>query len=229
MLLLGFDTATAVTTVALVRSGADGTDGVDRVDTVDTVLAERSHRDARRHGEVLPVQIDAVLSDADVRLSDVDAIAVGIGPGAFTGLRVGLATADALGLALAVPVHGANTLDVLAFATQRDDPFAIVTDARRREYFWSTYSSFDTCTSQPAVGTPDAARSALTGLDVVAPPGTPAIDGLHTHAGAAPSGSALCVLVLSRLAQERGTDRPEPMYLRRPDVMPSSAPKSVLS
>lgn len=220
MLLLGFDTATAVTTVALVRS---------TVGDVTVLLGERSHRDARRHGEVLPVEIDAVLGDAGVGPSDVDAIAVGVGPGAFTGLRVGLATADALGMALAVPVHGANTLDVLAFATQRRDPFAVVTDARRRELFWATYSSHDNRTSAPQVGTPDAARAALAGLDAVSPPGTPQIHGVAARECDAPSAVALCQLVLLRLADGQDTDRPEPMYLRRPDVMPASAPKSVLS
>ena len=220
MLLLGFDTATEVTTVALVRAGDDG---------VSHVLGERSHRDARRHGEVLPVQIDEILRDAEVGPSDVDAVAVGVGPGAYTGLRVGLATADALGLALAVPIHGASTHDVLAFATQRERPFAVVTDARRRELFWSTYRTFDSRLSPPQVGTPDAVRAALDGLDVVVPPGTPGIEGLHVRPGEAPSAVALCRLVLSRLADGQVTDRPEPIYLRRPDVMPAAPPKSVLS
>ena len=220
MLLLGFDTATAVTTVGLVRSGVDG---------VNEILGERSHRDPRRHGEVLPVQIADVLRRAGATPSDLDAIAVGIGPGAFTGLRVGLATAEALGLALQIPVYGASTLDVLAFATKRAQPFGVVTDARRRELFWATYDRFDGRGSEPAVGAPESARSALAGLDVVCPPGTPEVDGVHTQAGEEPSAVALCLLVLRRLAAGSGNDLPAPLYLRRPDVMPATAPKSVLS
>ena len=220
MLLLGLDTATAVTTVALVQwaSGAD-----------IQVLGELSHVDPRRHGEVLPVQIDQVLSEAGVKPADLDAVAVGIGPGAFTGLRVGLATAQTLGQALQVPVHGMSTLYVLAFATGRDEPFAVVTDARRREFFWATYSRHDARATTPSVGTPAAAREALAGMTVICPPGTPAIEGLQLLEGEVPSASALCRLVLARLERGEPPDAPVPLYLRRPDVTPSSGPKSVLA
>jgi tRNA threonylcarbamoyladenosine biosynthesis protein TsaB len=220
VLLLGLDTATAVTTVALARwvPGAP-----------PEVLGELSHRDPRRHGEVLPVQIDQVLRGAGVRPKELDAVAVGIGPGAFTGLRVGLATAQAMGLALQIPVHGVSTLDVLAFATDRDQPFAVVTDARRRELFWATYRRHDARLSAPTVGTPAAAREVLTGMTVIGPPGTPAIDGLDLVEGGEPSGSALCRLVQSRLEQGQEVEPPIPLYLRRPDVSPASGPKSVLT
>lgn len=220
MLLLGLDTATAVTTVALTRSAPSmGSD----------VLAERSHLDPRRHGEVLPVQIDEVLRQAEVAAGDVDAVAVGIGPGAFTGLRVGLATARALGLALDIPVYGVSTLDVIAYATGRDADFAVVTDARRREYFWATYSQCDVQFSDPAVGTPAEAREALRHLPVLGPPGTPSIDGLEIVHTDHPSGAALCQLVIARLQRGQPLEMPAPLYLRRPDVTLSSGPKSVLS
>lgn len=220
MLLLGLDTATAATTVALVRSGS----GVP-----DEVLAQRSHVDPRRHGEVLPVQINEVLHAAHMTPTDLDAIAVGIGPGAFTGLRVGLATAQALGQALQIPVHGVCTLDVLAYDTGRTEGFAIVTDARRREFFWATYAGHESRSTAPIVGSPAVARNALLGLTVICPQGTPAIDGLNPVIGARPSASALCRLVLARLARGEALDGPVPLYLRRPDVTPSSGPKSVLS
>ncbi|MCZ3388749.1 MAG: tRNA (adenosine(37)-N6)-threonylcarbamoyltransferase complex dimerization subunit type 1 TsaB [Actinomycetia bacterium] len=220
MLLLGLDTATAVTTVALVRSGSGAP---------DEVLGERSHVEPRRHGEVLPVQINEVLHTARVAPADLDAIAVGIGPGAFTGLRVGLATAQALGQALQIPVHGVSTLDVLAYDTGRHDGFAVATDARRREFFWATYTGHDSRSTAPAVGSASVARNALLGLTVICPPGTPVIDGLDPVAGDQPSGSALCQLVLARLAGGEVLDRPVPLYLRRPDGTPSSGPKSVLS
>lgn len=220
MLLLGLDTATAVTTVALVRS-APGTD-------VD-LLGERSHLDPRRHGEILPVQIDEVLRESGVTPGDLDAIAVGIGPGAFTGLRVGLATAQTLGQALGIPVHGVSTLDVLAFATGWSDPFAVVTDARRREVFWATYSAHDAPLTAPAVGAPAAVREALSGWTAVGPAGTPAIDGLDLVVGDDPRGSALCRLVLTRIGGGELLEAPAPLYLRVPDVTLSSGPKSVLS
>jgi tRNA threonylcarbamoyladenosine biosynthesis protein TsaB len=220
VLLLGLDTATAVTTVALVQSGP----GAE-----PAVLGERSHVDPRRHGEVLPVQIEDVLHAADVTPADLDAVAVGIGPGAFTGLRVGLATAQTLGQALQIPVHGVSTLDVLAYDTGRHEEFAVITDARRREYFWATYAGHTSRSTEPTVGSATVARAALAGLSVVCPPGTPAIDGIDPVVGGQPSASALCRLVLARLGRGDPMGGPEPLYLRRPDVTPSSGPKSVLS
>ncbi|WP_037667296.1 tRNA (adenosine(37)-N6)-threonylcarbamoyltransferase complex dimerization subunit type 1 TsaB, partial [Streptomyces lividans] len=92
MLLLALDTATPAVTVAL----HDGTD----------VIASSSQVDARRHGELLLPAVDRVLAEAGLRLDAVTAVVAGIGPGPYTGLRVGLMTADAFGLALGVPVHG---------------------------------------------------------------------------------------------------------------------------
>ncbi|WP_063791455.1 tRNA (adenosine(37)-N6)-threonylcarbamoyltransferase complex dimerization subunit type 1 TsaB, partial [Streptomyces torulosus] len=97
MLLLALDTATPAVTVAL----HDGTD----------VVAASSQVDARRHGELLLPAVDRVLAEAGARLDAVTAIVVGTGPGPYTGLRVGLMTADTFGLALGVPVHGLCTLD----------------------------------------------------------------------------------------------------------------------
>ena len=220
MLLLGLDTATAVTTVGLVRSSAGA--GVE-------VLGERSHADPRRHGEVLPVQIDEVLRASGVQPSDLDAVATGTGPGAFTGLRVGLATGKAIGLVLDIPVFGLSTLDALAFATGREEPFAVVTDARRKEYFWATYERFDVRAAEPAVGTPQAVRQALGGIPAVCPPDTPAIEGLSLTPGGPPSAIGLCRAVLAKQAAGEPLDPPAPRYLRQPDVMPAAAPKSVLS
>lgn len=220
MLLLGLDTATAVTTVALMRSVTHA---------APEVLGERSHLDPRGHGEVLPVQIDEVLRAAGAVPADLDAIAVGRGPGAFTGLRVGLATAQAMGQALRIPVYGASTLDVVAYGTGRDEPFAVATDARRREFFWATYSRFDARSSPPTVGSPTAAHDALSGMTVICPPGTPMIDGLVAAEGGHPTGSSLGRLVLSRLERGQPLDAPTPLYLRRPDATPASGHKSVLA
>ncbi len=175
------------------------------------------------------MQIEQVLRLAGVTPDELDAIAVGVGPGAFTGLRVGLATAQTLGHALQIPVHGMSTLDVLAFATGRDEPFAVITDARRREYFWATYSRHDARATTPTVGTPATACVELAGLTVMGPPGTPAIEGLEVLEGDEPSGAALCGLVLARLDRGQPLDDPTPLYLRRPDVTPSVGPKSVLA
>ncbi len=219
MLILGLDTATAVTTVALAEIEGGRC----------SVLVERDHVDPRRHGEVLPVQIDAVLADAGVEPNELGLLAVGTGPGAFTGLRVGLATAGAMGLALGIPVHGVCTLDTLAWATGRAAPFAVATDARRRELFWALYDDAATRRGQPMVGAAEAAAEAARGLAVVVPSGTPLVEAFDdvVEAGG-PRAAALCALVSHRMALGLVAEPAYPRYLRRPDVTPSSGPKSVL-
>jgi tRNA threonylcarbamoyladenosine biosynthesis protein TsaB len=113
MLILAFDTATDVATSALVSDGE--------------VVGERASR-----AVTLLEDIDALLRQASAHTADVDALAVGIGPGSFTGVRVGLATARGLALALDVPVAGVSTLAALAAGAPGALP---VVDARRKEVF----------------------------------------------------------------------------------------------
>jgi len=113
MLILAFDTATDVATSALVSDGE--------------VLGERLSR-----AVTLLEDVDALLRQAGARTADVEALAVGIGPGSFTGVRIGLATARGLALALGVPVAGVSTLDALAAGAPGAVP---VVDARRHEVF----------------------------------------------------------------------------------------------
>jgi tRNA threonylcarbamoyladenosine biosynthesis protein TsaB len=116
MLILAFDTATEIATSALVADGE--------------VLGERVSR-----AVTLLEDVDALLRQGGAHAREVDAIAVGVGPGSFTGVRVGLATARGLALALDVPVAGVSTLDALAAGAPGAMP---VIDARRREVFVGT-------------------------------------------------------------------------------------------
>jgi len=113
MLILAFDTATDVATSALVDSGE--------------VLGERTSR-----AVTLLEDVDALLRQSGTRTRDVEALAVGIGPGSFTGVRIGVSTARGLALALGIPVAGVSTLDALAAGAPGAVP---VIDARRREVF----------------------------------------------------------------------------------------------
>jgi tRNA threonylcarbamoyladenosine biosynthesis protein TsaB len=113
MLILAFDMATSVVTSALVRDGE--------------ALAER----VSRPRSVLE-DIDTLLREGNVKPEQVDALAVGIGPGSFTGVRIGLATARALAFALDLPVAGVSTLDALAAGAPDAVP---VIDAKRGEVF----------------------------------------------------------------------------------------------
>jgi tRNA threonylcarbamoyladenosine biosynthesis protein TsaB len=140
VLLLAFDTATPAITVAL-HDGA-------------SVLATSTVVGAMRHGELLAPGITAVLDEVGADRSDLTEIAVGVGPGPFTGLRVGVTTARTLGHVLDIPVRGVCTLDVLAAAAEVDGPFLVATDARRKEVYWARYADRHTRVDGPHVDRP---------------------------------------------------------------------------
>jgi tRNA threonylcarbamoyl adenosine modification protein YeaZ len=149
---------------------------------------------------------------------------VGVGPGPYTGLRVGLATAETFAFALDVPVHGLCTLDALAYATELDGPFAVATDARRKEVYWARYDDARTRTTEPAVDRPAEIAASLAGLPVAGagallyPEAFPdARDPEHVSA------AALASLAAEKLAAGGGAGGagflpPLPLYLRRPDA-----------
>ena len=126
MLLLAIDTSGPAVTAAL----SDGT----------AVLAAVHHDDPRRHAELLAPAIQTVLAEAGRSRTDLTDVVVGVGPGPFTGLRVGVVTARVLGAALGVAVHGVCSLDALAAAAPAGlAAFLVATDARRREVHWARY------------------------------------------------------------------------------------------
>lgn len=205
VLLLAFDTATPAVTVAL----TDGT----------SVLAERTSVDARRHGELLAPAAAAVLADAGVSVSALTGVAVGVGPGPFTGLRVGVVTALTLGSALGIPVLGVCSLDAVAAAVAVEGPFAVATDARRREVYHATYDDSGRRRSGPAVlrpadlgdrrDLPTAGEGPLLYPEEFAHPVEPRL----------PGAGALALLAAARLrAGGDGLLAPVPLYLRRPDA-----------
>ena len=212
-MLLALDTATPAVTVAL----ADG----------DRLLAERTTVDARRHGELLAPAIDAVLAEAGVDRTALTAIAVGVGPGPFTGLRVGLVTARTLGAVLGIPVLGVCTLDVLALGSGLDGEFRVVTDARR--------------TRGALGGVPRstrATRCASTGRTSRRPPtrrttGRRSVPAPSCTPTRSPATARRCTRAPRTsprwVARGLPTVAPDPLYLRRPDAAEPGARKSVLS
>lgn len=225
MLLLALDTATPAVTVAL----HDGT----------RVLAEATEHDPRRHGELLAPGMDRVLAAAGASRRDLTDVAVGTGPGPFTGLRVGLVTARVLALALGLGLHGVCTLDALAAraliegADGLDDGFVVATDARRREVYWAAYEGTAGLVAQvrriegPHVNRADDVRRR--GWPVVGRGAElyPAALG-PAYGPLDPSAAALATLVAQGLAVGQRFDDLEPRYLRRPDVSEPGARKSVL-
>ena len=145
MLILGIETATD-------RVGC-------AIGSHEGVRALHEVTGGRRHAETLAPSIEFVCRQADVALSELGCIAVDIGPGLFTGMRVGIATAKAMAHALRIPVIGIASLDLLAFPLRHTDRMIVaVIDARRGEVYHARYRQAPgglQRLSDPVVGTPE--------------------------------------------------------------------------
>lgn len=199
-IVLAIDTATPAVTAGIVRVG----------ETVE-VLAEVVTLDARAHAECLTPNVFAALADCSLTMADLTGVVVGCGPGPFTGLRVGMATAAAYGHALDVPVHGVCSLDAIGGLTDGD--VLVVTDARRREVYWARYRDGE------RVDGPDVSAA----TDVPVGPAQ-AVAGSPEHANLFDLPRAAATFPTSAGLVAAVTDwdgEPEPlvpMYLRRPDA-----------
>jgi tRNA threonylcarbamoyladenosine biosynthesis protein TsaB len=207
--LLAFDTATPHVTVAL----HDGS----------SVVAEFEPEESMRHGEMLAPGIDRVLADAGATAADLTAVAVGVGPGPFTGLRVGLVTARTLAFVRGIPVHGVCSLDVLA-ASAIDaglEEFVVATDARRKEVYLASYAG-GRRVEGPAVVKP---LDAATDLPVVGRGALLYPESFPRAAGPEyPRAAVLCDVVRRERFELL---EPNPLYLRRPDAAEPGKPKRV--
>ncbi|MET9416992.1 tRNA (adenosine(37)-N6)-threonylcarbamoyltransferase complex dimerization subunit type 1 TsaB [Streptomyces klenkii] len=210
MLLLALDTATPAVTVAL----HDG----------DKVVAESRQVDARRHGELLLPSVDRVLREAGHKLDAVTDIVVGVGPGPYTGLRVGIVTAATFGAALGVPVRGLCSLDGIAYAAGQaglEGEFVVATDARRKEVYWARYADARTRVTEPAVDRPADLTEKLAGLTVIGAGAVLYADAFTDVRADMPehqSAGALASLAAERLRTGGEFLPDQPLYLRRPDA-----------
>lgn len=203
-IVLAIDTATPAVTAGVVRRGPDGVE----------VLGERVTVDPRAHSERLTPNVLGAVADAGLTMADLHAVVVGCGPGPFTGLRVGMATAAAYGHALDIPVFGVCSLDAIGVDTAGE--VLVVTDARRREVYWARYRD-GMRVEGPAVDAPK---------DVACDTG--AVAGSVEHAAlfdlprlgpTVPTASGLV-----RVADVDAPPAPLiPLYLRRPDAKPAAA------
>jgi tRNA threonylcarbamoyl adenosine modification protein YeaZ len=203
--ILAIDTATPAVTAGVIRRDGDGID----------VLAERVTVDARAHAEQLTPNVVAALANAGITVDDLDAVVVGCGPGPFTGLRVGMATAAAYGHALGIPVRGVCSLDAIGVDTAGD--VLVVTDARRREVYWARYRD-GLRVDGPAV---NAAADVPVGAEAVAgSPDHTALFDLPRQPAVYPTAIGL----VRAVADWTGEPAPLiPLYLRRPDAKPQPA------
>jgi tRNA threonylcarbamoyl adenosine modification protein YeaZ len=214
--VLVVDTSTPAVTAALVRVHAAPAGGVE-------LLAERRAVDSRAHGELLAPGITAVLTEAGISPADLTAIVAGLGPGPFTGLRVGLVTAAAMGHALSIPTYGVCSLDGIGARTKGTALAA--TDARRKEIYWAAYEDGVRITD-PAVSRPADVAQYLDarGIAVTEAAG----DGARLYAGVLPmpvrddllypAPQALAEIAAARVRTGAPGETLTPLYLRRPDA-----------
>lgn len=212
-MLLAFDTATPLVSVAL----HDG----------DRVVVEHSSEQPMKHGEHLAPLIARALEDAGIVRQDLTAIAVGVGPGPFTGLRVGVVTARTLGFVLDIPVYGVCSLDAVALEAvgtgAAAGSFLVATDARRKEVYLASYDVDGARLEGPVVTKP--ADVATTAEVAGAGPGLYPEAFPHAIAPDRPSAGWMAHGVTAEMVELLD---PEPLYLRRPDAV-AGAPRKPVS
>lgn len=212
MIVLALDTAGVDCAAALYDSGRD------------TVLGEASDLIGKGHAEHLMGIVDRVLKHADMKLAMVERIAVTIGPGSFTGIRVGVAAARGFALALNIPTVGITTLETMA-AAQREKtpgrPVLAAMDAKRGEIYLQSFSADGAALDEPrAVTIEEAKIIAATFAGEITGSATPLLkpDATGEHANEFP------ISIVARLgaAADPGSGKPKPLYLRGPDAKPQA-------
>ena len=219
MKILAFDTAMAACSVALVDGDGDGY----------SLLAGHEEARPRGHAEVLVPLIGQVMEEARTSFADLDRIAVTTGPGTFTGVRIGIATARGLALASGVPLVGITTLEAIAadameLGTEKR-PVACVIDARRGEVYVQCFAADMEPLSAPAAMSYEAAAAGLadhgpvlvgTGAHLLTPFLAPD-RGILRDDRAADQPRAAVVAQRAAL-REPAAEPPVPLYLRAPDA-----------
>ena len=202
MLVLALDTATPTLVVGVARWSAE---------REIEVLAERAIPSGTRHAELLTPTLQGVLADAGTSLAAVDAVVTGLGPGPYTGLRVGVVTAAALADARSLPVVGVCSLDAIGSGAR-----TVVTDARRKEVYWAAYAEDGARVEGPGVVRPE--QLSRPGRFV----GNPVF---ADRLGAPVEPAEVTTVGLIRAAGPQLADPSSagpliPLYLRRPDATP---------
>jgi len=189
------------------------------VDADSVVRAHRDSADTRKHAELVGDFIQECLEEAGLAVTDLTGVVAGMGPGPFTGLRVGIVAARAFAFGAGLPLLPVVTHDALALG--ETEPVLVATDARRKEVYWSTYNGTDAA-GLPVRGS-GPALAPVTELTTTVP---------DCERYLLREAAAVDAAKLAKLAHlMRGSERPfaqnEALYLRSPDVTLSAGPKRV--
>ena len=205
MNVLAIDTSVGVS-VAILRSNGE--------------LTQSQAVDHGMQGELTAELISQVVADSGLGISEITDVVVGVGPGPFTGLRVGLVTAAVFAHARNIPIHGICSLDAIAFDYAK--PCVVLTDARRKELYWARYE--DKRIGEPQVSKPEDLLAQFPDSEFVGPGAQLYPDFISGKVSELKAGS-LAKLFATGTAQLVDVS---PMYLRKPDAVEPTTRKSVL-
>ncbi|MBH0116375.1 tRNA (adenosine(37)-N6)-threonylcarbamoyltransferase complex dimerization subunit type 1 TsaB [Salinibacterium sp. NG253] len=189
------------------------------VDAQGVVRAEHNSSDTRKHAEVVGDFIRGCLTDAECAVTDLTGVVAGMGPGPFTGLRVGIVAARAFAFGAGLPLLPVVTHDALALG--ETEPIVVATDARRKELYWSTYEGSDAAGLPVRVAGPALAPAAELAASV------PNFEHFHLRDSQPVHASNLARLAFLLREHHRPFAGEEALYLRSPDVTLSAGPKRV--
>ena len=187
---------------------------------VDGVVASKSYdANSMQHAEQIGIQIQQVLKAANKKSSEVTAVAVGVGPGPFTGLRVGIAAAKMFAEGVSVPIYGVGSLDAIAFANSLDQPTLVLTDARRSEVFFGLYQGKTQAGVPKTLLGPGVKKQAELEVQLQA------AGYKYLLANTQVSAANLGLLGLAQLAEGSANASVVANYLRAPDAVPAKGKK----
>lgn len=202
--LLAIDTSCG-TAVAILVEGA--------------VVSEFYEPDTMQHAEQIGLQIRKVLDASNKKSSEVTAVAVGLGPGPFTGLRVGIAAAKMFAEGVKAPIFGVGSLDAIAFMHQLTVPTLVLTDARRSEVYFALYQGKTSSGSPKLILGPGVKKQVELEAELKASGQS------YQSVSGSIKASALGLLALAQLAEGKANSSIVANYLRAPDAVPAKGKK----
>ena len=206
-----------MTQVLLAIDTSSGTAVAVLVDGI--VVSELYEPDTMQHAEQIGLQIRKVLDAANKKSSDVSAVAVGVGPGPFTGLRVGIAAAKMFAEGVGAAIFGVGSLDAIAFSKELTEPTLVLTDARRSEVFYGLYQGKSRAGAPQALLGPGVRKQSELEAELLASGQS------YEIVSGSISAASLGLLALAQLAEGTANSTVVANYIRAPDAVPAKGKK----